>query len=95
MDEDFVDEEFGTPVMYAVCRASTERVGYAIRTQVHGRDWVNRNDTRLGITSLIAVCGRPDNDEAVMIARVLLENGADVNMRDSGPGCFPLFQAAR
>jgi hypothetical protein len=95
MDEDFVEEEFGTPVMYAVCRTSAERVGYAIRTQVDGRDWINRNDTRLGLTPLMAVCRRPDNDEAVMIARVLLENGADANMRDSGPGSFPLFQASQ
>lgn len=45
--------------------------------------------TRLGLTPLIRVCGRPDNDEAVMIARVLLENGADVNGRDLDQGPFP------
>jgi hypothetical protein len=50
----------------------------------------NRNDNRLGVPPLMAVCGRPDDDEA--IARVLLENGADVNggIRQAFP-----FQAAR
>jgi hypothetical protein len=90
-----VDEDYGSLVMYAVCRASAERVEFAISSQYDELDWVNRNDTRMGVTPLIAVCGRPDDDEALMIARVLLENGADVNMRDSGPGGFPLFQAAQ
>jgi hypothetical protein len=84
-----------TPLMYAVCHASAEMVGFTIRAMVDGCDWVNRNDARLRVTPLIAVCGRTDDDEAVMIARVLLENGADVNMRDSGPGAFPLLQAAQ
>jgi hypothetical protein len=43
----------------------------------------------------MATCMRPDEDEGVNIARVLLENGADVNGLDSGPGSFPLFFAAQ
>ena len=90
-----MDGEYESPLMYAVCQASAATVGFTIMAMVDGYDWVNRNDARLRLTPLIAVCGQSDDDEAVMIARILLENGADVNMRDSGPGAFPLLQAAQ
>jgi hypothetical protein len=48
----------------------------------------------MGITPLLIACMR-SVDDGLAIARVLLENGADVNGRDSGPGAFPLFQAAQ
>jgi hypothetical protein len=66
-----------------------------IRRQNGVRACINRTDTKIGATPLIATGMRPDFDEAVKIARILLENGADVNGKDSGPGAFPLFQAAQ
>jgi hypothetical protein len=92
------EAEYDTPLMEAICHGSTERVRYEIRRmrEVDGRDWINRNETDgMGITPLLTVCMRPDDDEALIVARILLENGADANFRDSGPGGFPLYQAAR
>jgi ankyrin repeat protein len=88
-------DNFSTPLMMAVCRASAQDVRVVMSMQFDAGDWVNRTDTRLGVTPLIAVCMRPDEDEALKIAHVLMENGADVNVQDSGPGSFPLFQAAQ
>jgi hypothetical protein len=85
---------YGTPLMFAACHGSAQGLRDVIRTQIDGRAYVNRNDTVMGVTPLIAACMR-SVDDGLAIARVLLENGADVNGRDSGPGSFPLFQAAQ
>jgi hypothetical protein len=81
--------------MFGACHGSPEGLRDVIRTQRNGRAFVNRNDTVMGITPLMAACMRPDDADGLAIARILLEFGADVNKRDSGPGSFPLFQAAQ
>jgi hypothetical protein len=88
-------EGYGTPLMFSVCHADATNVRMVIRGQHGVRACINRTDTKLGVTPLIATGMRPDFDEAVKIARILLENGADINGQDSGPGAFPLFQAAQ
>jgi ankyrin repeat protein len=87
-------DDYGTPVMFAAFHGSAQGLRDVIRTQIDGRAYVNRNDTIMGVTPLMAACMRPVED-GLAIARVLLEYGADVNKRDSGPGSFPLFQAAQ
>jgi len=68
-----------------------------VMNSMHGaRYWTDRTDPNMGVTPLMGLSFRPDQKEAVKMARVLLRNGAKVDTRDnSGPGCTALWMCAQ
>ena len=72
-----------------------ERLSTLSSIGFHMPSVLNRNHWQMGIFPLLVpVLTRPD-DDAYLLAKVLLHNGADVNMMDSGPGVTALFTAAQ
>lgn len=57
-------------------------------------NFIDLPDPGVGLTPLVAACLHSDEDEALEIAKVLVEHGARIETPDSNEGCFPLLQAA-
>lgn len=69
---------------------------FVMRIMVDVDRWIDRTDPNLGVTPLMAVSFRPDDEETMEMARMLLEHGARVDTRDnSGPGCTALWTCAQ
>ena len=79
----------GEPVLMAAARAGSLEAVKALLT--YGAD-INRKEPRHGQTALMWAIGGHDQHSAV--AQVLLEHGADVNVRSQG-GFTPLMFAVR
>lgn len=81
--------------MTAIIEGSVDNVFACLRG---GGDtgWTDVPDPTLGITLLMAcaVRSRGDPNEAVAIARLLMEHGASMDTADGGPGCYPAMMAA-
>jgi hypothetical protein len=83
--------------MFAVIHGSPSALKSILNGgQIDVLEWVDRTDPKLGVTPLMAITGREDEDEAIRMAKMLLDKGARADTRDtSGPGVTPLWMAAQ
>ena len=87
----------GTPLMFAVYFLNADVLSKIFKAKSRSRilrRWVDMPDPKNVITPLMSVAFRED-DHAVKIAKVLLDEGARVDTPDSGPGATPLTMAAQ
>lgn len=87
-----------TPLMSVVCATdmTANDLVLVMRTMVDAEDWTDQTDPNMGVTPLMGLSFRPDNEETVKMAQVLLEHGTRVDTRDtSGPGCTALWMCAQ
>ena len=86
-------DAFGTPLAFAVTKASPSEVRLTLHSMIDVRDYIDAPDPKLRITPLV-LCGFRDDDVAAQIATMLMDAGARVDTMDSA-GCWPLFMAAQ
>eukprot|EP01104_Vermistella_antarctica_P004563 TRINITY_DN14998_c0_g1_i1.p1 TRINITY_DN14998_c0_g1~~TRINITY_DN14998_c0_g1_i1.p1 ORF type:complete len:447 (+),score=43.00 TRINITY_DN14998_c0_g1_i1:137-1477(+) len=92
-----------SPLMEAVMNGSVAEVREVFRgTRSGARSCLNKSDVVVGITPLMATCMRVSGtgdpageDEALRVAKFLVEKGARLDVPDDGPGCTPTFMAAQ
>ena len=85
-----------SPLMFSAMRGTERSVLAVLATDMPGgRDAVDRPDPDLGVTPLMALSMRDDEDVAVRIARALLSHGAGVNTDDGSVGARPITMAAQ
>lgn len=85
-----------TPLLLAILMHGTvEQVKKEIKLMIGGKRFVNRPDPNMQITPLIGCTLHSNESEALKIAQYLVKLGADINLKDSGPGSSPLLMAAQ
>ena len=82
-------------VVFATDMTASDLV-FVMRTMVDVDEYIDSTDADMGVTPLMGLSFRPDNEETVRMAQVLLDHGARVDTRDtSGPGCTALWMCAQ
>jgi len=85
-----------TPLLLAILLHGTvEQVKREIKLMIDGKKFVNRPDPNIQITPLIGCTLHSNESEALKIAKYLVKLGANINLKDSGPGASPLLMAAQ